>query len=89
MLTATMCLSIACVSSFNSDFHEAVDTDFRRTELVQFKFKDPKRDLSLRAIRKQLRKYDLKWKIKVRNSTTFTFDFNDPEDFEISVKHKF
>lgn len=89
MFAEAMCLSIACVTSFNTDLHEAVDTDFEQTEVVKFKFKSPKRDLSLRALRKQLRKYDLKWKLKAKRNTTIIIDLNDPEDVEIEVKHKF
>jgi hypothetical protein len=75
--------------AFNIEPSEAFNYDFERTEAVKFKFKNQKRDLSLRALRKQLRKYDLKWRMRIKRNTTVIIDLNDPEDFEIEVKHKF
>jgi hypothetical protein len=75
--------------AFNTEPSEAFNYDFERTEAVKFKFKNQKRDLSLRALRKQLRKYDLKWRMRIKRNTTVIIDLNDPEDFEIEVKHKF
>ena len=89
MSVAVMCLSLTCVMVFNTEPSEAFNYDFERTEAVEFKFKNPKRDLSLRALRKQLRKYDLKWRIRIKRNTTVVIDLNDPEDFEIAVQHKF
>ncbi len=89
MSAAVMCLSLTCVMVFNTEPSEAFNYGFERTETVKFKFKNQKRDLSLRALRKQLRKYDLKWRVRIKRNTTVVIDLNDPEDVEIEVRHKF
>ncbi len=89
MSAAVMCLSLTCVMVFNTEPSEAFNHGFERTETVKFKFKNQKRDLSLRALRKQLRKYDLKWRVRIKRNTTVVIDLNDPEDVEIEVRHKF